>query len=279
MVESRRRAPSTAGLSREALGLVEEAFERPSPRALKRHVGLRARVVRVRGEPLERLDGDVGSREIVQLEQVADLPHARRQLELRGPPAGVREPEELERHTPTHSSVRSGDDAGALPVSERVGERRAIADPARHRDRFVGERETPVDLGRPVQRHGEPRQQACRAVGCRSDRGRQGPARGGARAPRQRCRVTGRTRRSRAPRGRAGPAGRVRSPRPRQCEVSRGRARHPRGPPRPTELDEELRAGLRLGTSELERRERLFEQPSGLVPGERAQAHSPARVE
>ena len=61
----------------EHLGVVEVAGDHGPPRAVQRDVGAGARVARVGGDAVERLDRHVGAREVVELEQEVDLPRAR----------------------------------------------------------------------------------------------------------------------------------------------------------------------------------------------------------
>ena len=90
-------------------------------------------------------------------EQVPDLTHPRRQLEL-----------ELAARVAEAIQLVSDLDAflgairrrhRALAIRERVGERGAVAKPARDRDGLFREQEPPLDVRRPVEGHAEPRQQ------------------------------------------------------------------------------------------------------------------------
>jgi hypothetical protein len=148
---------------RQSLRVVEGAFEGDAARLLKRHVCLRPRVMGRGGQPLERRQRGIRPRKVVELQQVADLTHARRQLELQ---LGARlgQLEQLKRRRDAFlRAVRRRH--RALPVGEGIRKRRSIAEPPRHRDRLFCHLQATFDLRRPVQRDAEPRQQPYPQIG------------------------------------------------------------------------------------------------------------------
>jgi len=121
----------------EHLGVVELAGDHGAARAVQRDVGAGARVARVGGDAVERLDRHVGAGEVVELEQEVDLPRARADREL-GVAGGVGEGEELVR--PGQAALgRVGAVGGDVALIEDVGQRRRVVEPARDPERLLDE--------------------------------------------------------------------------------------------------------------------------------------------
>ena len=121
----------------EHLGVVEVTGDHGPARAVQWDVGAGARVARVGGDAVERLDRHVGARQVVELEQEVDLPRARADREL-GVPGGVGQGEEL--LGPRQAALGGvGAVGGDVALVEDVRQRRRVVEPAGDAERLLDE--------------------------------------------------------------------------------------------------------------------------------------------
>ena len=156
--EDRHRGVLQAPAERDALvdellGVLEAPRDHRPAGAVQRDVGAGARIARVGGDPVQRLDRHVGAGQVVELEQQVDLPGVRADGEL-GVADVVGEREQLVR--PCEAALRRVGPAGRdVPLVEHVGERRRVVELARDAQRLGHEVLAPLDRVGVVERHGE----------------------------------------------------------------------------------------------------------------------------
>jgi hypothetical protein len=142
----------------EPLGILGAALHEHPARAVQRDVRARARIAHVGGDAVERFDRHVGAGEVVHLEQQVDRPRARAHRQL-GIADLLGQREELLR--PLQAALgRVRPTRGERAEIEDVGERGAVAEAARDRERLLDELLTALHAVGEVERRGEAHEHA-----------------------------------------------------------------------------------------------------------------------